>query len=218
MFCTCGRLVERGQERAVAVEIVDAVDRVVASRAGRSRGSSGGSGAPPGAALAVDEIEFELQRRDRRELHLGEALEHALQRRARLGRMHRLPFVVAQRHEHLRARRRPRPTRARSSRGSATPCRRDRRRRCRGRTGSPSRRSRPSGRWIAGSACRIRTDAPSRPTGRRLPRNVPQMSDSTASTDLDAGMLLAQTHRDACARASTKAGRAKSGRGNAACS
>ena len=54
------------------------------------------------AAFAVDEIEFEFERRHRLQLHFGETFEHAFQRGARLGRMRRAG-LVAQCHQHLRA-------------------------------------------------------------------------------------------------------------------
>ena len=72
-------------------------------------GSIGGCGAPVASRAGVDQIEFEFQRRDGRQLQLREAFQHAFQRRARLGRIGRAGRI-AQRHQHLRARRRPHPT------------------------------------------------------------------------------------------------------------
>ena len=91
VFGTCGadgdvlhfcRLAERGVEGAVAVEIVDRIDGVVALADAAARIERRQRRAI-GIAGAVDEIEFELQRDDRREVEIGEALEHVLQRRPR---------------------------------------------------------------------------------------------------------------------------------------
>ena len=58
-----GGVVQRGQERLIAVEIVKSVHGAVWSRARPVRGERGGSGRPRVVALLVDQIEFELMRR-----------------------------------------------------------------------------------------------------------------------------------------------------------
>ena len=123
---------ERGQERAIAVEIVHAIDRIVALALAAARIERRQRSAAF-AAFAVDQIEFELERADRPKLQLGKPRDA------------RVPAPRAARRDARRPCRRAgssasarasdlRPTPAQSCPGSATPCRPDRRRRCHGRT------------------------------------------------------------------------------------
>ena len=130
--------------------------RTPRARACRCCGSSGGCGAPFALARAVDQIEFQFQRRDRREFHFREKIEHALERRTRFGRIGDA-ILVAQGSSASAPARRLAPHRARSFPEWATPCRPDRRHRSRAPAGWSSRHARPSDRSSAESACRIRT-------------------------------------------------------------